>query len=203
MVGRMVCLALGLWLVIVPGALAQEPVAVVVGQEGSVVARGDSGLRALHMGAPLWAGDVLITHEESRVRVEFEDGGRLTLGPESEAEIAAFAPEGAGTVVELALGIVRALLGGPESGGFEVRSRAAVAAARSTEFIVEADPDNNAVFAAEGTVAVAVVATGEVVSLEAGDGIDIPLDGPAGEVTQWGAPRVEDVLARTRVAFGE
>ena len=98
------------------------------------------------------------------------------------------------------LGILRATVeGAGRQAPFDVRTRAAVASARATEWIVEAKDDSAAVFVVEGRVGVASTGPPHGVVLSAGFGTDIGLDRAPKRPKRWGEARVQDVLRRTQV----
>jgi hypothetical protein len=97
------------------------------------------------------------------------------------------------------MGIVRTGLSDVWKDGFEVRTRAAVASVRSTDWITEAGKDRSSVFVVSGKVSVTGVAGGARVILEPGQGTDIENGGAPSTPKKWGASRVEQVMARTRV----
>ena len=114
--------------------------------------------------------------------------------------IAVIRPETGGSLVfDLLDGIARAVLGPQLRDVFSVRGRVAVAAARSTDFIVETSSRQTDVFVQAGAVAVAqVYGSGEVV-LQPGEGVDVLRGQPLPTVKSWGQARIDDVLARTSV----
>lgn len=188
-----------------PPAAAQEarPVGHIVQQRGPVTALAGGTPRMLFLGARVFQGDMIVTGANSRIRVEFADGSALSLGAEAQVEIdrMVLGPNGQGVkgVISLVIGILRAsLAGAPWADGFEIETRAAVASVRATDFIAEAQADKTSVFVVEGRVAV-TPAVGEAVTLDAGFGVDVTPGGGADAVKKWGAKRVEDAIARTRV----
>lgn len=198
---RLVALAAA-WVAValsVAPASAQTGAAVgqVVSQHGLVTVLRASGPSVLVVGEPLSLADRIVTAPGSRVVIELADGARVTIGAESELALSAVAaPAATGplrTVLSLALGIVRAVL--PTGSRFEVQTSAAIASARSTVFIVEAEPDKAAVLALEGRVD--VTAAGAVVTLGPGEGTDIQAGAAPRPVVRWGEPRVARALART------
>ena len=102
-------------------------------------------------------------------------------------------------MLKLLLGIIRTSLSGAWSGGFEVQTRAAVAAVRSTDWITEARDDRTAVFGVAGKVAVRALADDTEVVLAKGFGTDVVNGEAPTPPKQWGSSRVEEVLARTRL----
>jgi hypothetical protein len=121
---------------------------------GTCTATRDGETRALHVGATVHERDSLRTVEGARLRVALADGSTLSLGEGSQLVLTTIS-DGAGggaMVFDLLSGIVRAILGPSPPEIFSVAGRAAVAAARSTAFIVETTTRSTAVFVATGTV---------------------------------------------------
>jgi hypothetical protein len=199
-------------------ALAAEA-GIVTALRGAATATRDGVSHALHVGAAVHQQDSVVTARGARLRITLADGSTLTLGEESQlvlASVAVAAEAGGGSMVfELLSGIVRAVIGPTPPAMFEVRGRAAVAAARSTEFIVETETRTTSVFVAGGEVVVRPTYGGGEAVLSTGDGIDVdrsrpharslrlgpgaPEDAALGPVRQWGPGRVAQVMARTVV----
>ena len=184
-------------LVLTASSAIAEPVGRVVEQAGEAffVRQGSAG--PLRPGEDLASEDRVVTAEDGKVVIRFEDGSLCTIGPDSELLLADLAAPRAGWL-DLVHGIVRLILA-PGSRATEtgVRSRAAVASVRSTEFIMDARLDHAAVFAVEGTVVVTGRLTGASVTLQAGEGTDVALREPPTPPKRWGEKRVQDVTART------
>lgn len=182
------------------GQALDAPLGRVAQQAGSVIAQRNGVTRALHVDAVVYPGERIVTGAGAQILVAFTDGSRLTLGADSALLLdgARLAPGGSlNGWVEILFGIVRVLLRpGERPDGFEIRSRAAVASVRSTEWIVEARGAETDVFVIEGRVAVAGRA-GATVLLNPGEGVTVR-EGEAPPVPNvWGPPRVRAVLART------
>lgn len=197
------CVVSGLFLGLLPGLAAADPVGRVVRQAGVVVAQSAGETRPLRLGAEVAAGDRIVTYERSKVAIRFVDGAELAVGPATQVEISDYvlSPERTGIRGRLTLliGIVRTTLAGLWRDGFEVETRAAVAALRSTDWITEMTADKAAVFVVKGVVAVTGTATADTVVLRAGDGTDVPVDAAPSAPKQWGRKRVDAALARTAV----
>lgn len=175
-----------------------EPVGRVVEQAGKVFLIQGGTAAALAPGSDVAAEDRIVTAAGGKVVIRFADGSLCTIGPESELVLADLAGGSAGGWLELVRGIVRLILApGARSTEAGVRTRAAVASVRSTEFIVDAALDRAAVFVAEGTVTVTGRLTGASVTLQAGEGTDVGLRGPPTPPKRWGDKRVREVTART------
>ena len=144
MVGRIASLGILLLLWSTP-APAQAPsigtVDALVG-DGSVVRFGESGARALAVGAPLYEGDRIRTDAGSRLRLAFADGTVVQLGESTDLVLDWFlhAPD-AGTqnvLLRVSSGIFRVILELvlPRA-AFEVQTTTAVASVRGTDWISE------------------------------------------------------------------
>jgi hypothetical protein len=156
--------------------------------------------RSLHLGAAIFRGDRIITAAEAKVEIAFQDGSTLSIGSETSVDLESYspaAPQRGGLL--LLIGIIRTSLSNLWSGGFEVRTRAAIASVRSTDWITQAREDRSSVFVISGEVEVAGVAGGAPVRLSEGEGTDVDVGGVPSPPEQWGDARVQDVLARTRL----
>lgn len=181
-------------------AQQSEAVGHVVQQRGAVTALREALPRALFLGASVFTGDRILTGAGAKVEIEFRDGSTLSVGADTDVRIVAYAPEGREQGhLTLLLGIIRTGLSNLWSEGFEVRTRAAIASVRSTDWVTEAREDRTSVFVVDGRVAVTGTAEGSSVLLSAGDGTDVEAGGAPSPPKQWGSARVEDVLARTRL----
>jgi ferric-dicitrate binding protein FerR (iron transport regulator) len=192
--------ARGLWaLSILAGVSLAMPAAAaeaghVLRLTGTVEVLRSGGAMALASGSPLQTGDRIRTGADSRVQIELEGGVVLTLGAASELLVPMQAARSI-DIVDLLLGIVRAALPEGAGSGFLVRGRTAIASVRSTEWIVETSNESTAVFSIEGDVQ--VVGTGGSVTLQPGEGTDVPAASAPTAPKPWGAARSADVLART------
>ena len=177
-----------------------EAVGQVVQQRGAVTALRTTAARSLHLGAPVFPGDQVITAAQAKVEIEFDDGSTLSVGSGTTIEVVNYSPAARqpGRLL-LLIGIIRTSISGLWSNGFEVRTRAAVASVRSTDWVTEAREDRSSVFVVDGAVEVTAAAGGASVLLSEGEGTDVDVGGAPSPPTEWGAARVQDVLERTRV----
>jgi hypothetical protein len=199
-------LTLGL---VAAAALASLPARA---EQSAAVARADAvrghvtlirggATRPLAQGAALELKDRVRTGAGARLRIAFNDGATVVLGEATTLEIARYgAPKGglAGRVLSLVSGIVRAVLpSGAPPGGFEIRTKAAVASVRSTDWIVEHANGKSAVFTVQGYVHVS--GQNREVVLPTGFGTDIAPGQPPTEPRPWGAGRAASAIERTRI----
>jgi hypothetical protein len=138
-------------------ALAAAGIGTVSRLKGTVSVKRADGQAALNEGDPVMVGDVVTTLAESRLRVAFEDGSQLNLGELTRVTIAefTFARETLSrqAAFDLQSGLLQAITAKAGSGSsFVIRTNNAVAATRSTEWIVEAKKAETTVLVQEGKV---------------------------------------------------
>jgi hypothetical protein len=193
--------ALGTWLVPATG-LAQLPNAVgrVVAVFGVAQVVRPTGAAVLFVDGQIYESDTIKTGADGKVRIVCFGGVTVTVGPSTEARIDRFVTSktaGLSSAFALLSGIIR-LVGGALAGPTEitVETPNALAAVRSTDWLVQRTASSTAVFVEEGTVAVRSKAGGEV-TLADREGTDVP-DGEMPRPPRiWGEARRQTVLALT------
>lgn len=188
------------WLTGAASVEAAEPCRIARLVGAAQIVRGGAAA-PLVAGASLHAADRIVTSAGGRVEVTCPDGSSLVIGETTEVELVRFQPDdaAANALVRLARGILRAVLPqGHRWQGFDVVTRTAVASVRSTAWIVEAMPENTAVFVIEGGVLVSARANQTQAHLTAGEGTDVALGQGPRPAARWGAARASGVLSRTR-----
>jgi hypothetical protein len=148
-----------------PASAAIIPVGSVTKVKGTASVRRNSEQIALKPGEKVAAGDVVTTLAESRLRIELIDGSQLNLGELTRLVVAQFdfTPEtlARAAAFDLKSGLCQAVTAKASGGSsFTIRTRNAVAATRSTDWIVEAKQAETSVFVLEGKVDVAESAAG-------------------------------------------
>ena len=145
--------------------------------------------------------DVIVTGERAWASIALSDGSELALGGSTTLVLNEYLLGDDGTrksgVFSLLVGIVRAFVRGG-NGGFVIDTQAAIASARSTDFIVEAGDGDAAVFVAEGVVVVSGVgkALNQSVELMASEGSDVDQGQSPQQPVVWGQERVERAIER-------
>jgi len=194
--------AMVLW----PGAAAAQEGQDAVGRasdlRGTVLVERDGRVQPLAVGASIRRGDRIFVGPDSRAKLRLADGTVIAAGAASEVRIDEFTAEkdvsGLGTILSLLRGIVRATLSGATAPSrFEVRTQAAVASARSTDFVVESRDVATSVVAIAGRVAVSTARPPAEVLLDPGFGTDVIAGSPPAPPAKWGAGRVRSFVART------
>ncbi len=182
---------------------AQEPVGRAVAKVGSVtVLRAGAG-GTLQLGDPLYQIDRVLSGPKSRVKVEFLDGSVLVIGADSEVAITEYllGDEGArrNALFDLLRGILQATVAGAPAGGFDIRTRIAVASTQAADWAIELTEEQVSVFVIEGQVQVTGYQDGVSKLVEAGFGSDTKVGLRAGNPRPWSENRVNDMLARTQI----
>lgn len=183
---------------------AAAPIARVIQQRGEVEVRRNDAELSSHLGRLLYEGDSVVTGAAGRVLLEFTDRSLLALGSRTEVRLDDYRVEGAvGSLkglLTLLGGILRmSIVQSTKAEDFSIRTQTAIASARSTDWIVEAQPSETTVFVVSGGVTVADAARGASVRLSAGEGTSVTgaaADSPAAPEI-WGAKRAADALSRT------
>jgi hypothetical protein len=171
----------------------------VVEQTGKVFLVHEGQVTLLKPGLAVSDQDRVITTADGKALIQFDDSSLCAIGPGTELLLADLAAPRGG-FLELVRGIVRLVLSpGARSAETGVRSRAAVASVRSTEFVVDSTLDRAAVFVAKGSVQVTGRLTGASVLLGPGDGTDVELRKPPTPIHPWGEKRIREVMSRTTV----
>lgn len=155
--------------VLLPG---RNPAQAAIAAVGSVTkVKGTASLQrngeqiVLKGGEEIATGDVLTTLAESRLRLALADGSQLNLGELTRMTIAQFnfTPETLSreAAFDLKSGLLQAVTAKAAAGSsFIIRTSNAVAATRSTDWIVEAKKAETSVYVLEGKVDVAESALG-------------------------------------------
>lgn len=173
---------------------------VVSGLRGPATVLRDGSSTRLARGAALRSDDQLVTGAKARLRIGCSGGVEITIGPDSSVSMRAIAEAGSGgrSLIDLIGGILRiALAPHVDRNRLELRTPTAVAAARSTAWVTEADAAKTAVFVIAGEVSVRSRQTGDTVGIPAGFGTDVAASAAPSAPVRWGQPRVDRALQQT------
>ncbi len=184
---------------------AAASIARVIQQSGRVEVRREQTKLALHLGRRLYAGDSVLTGQGGRVLLEFTDRSLLALSPDTEVPLDDYKvgsrSGGLKGLLSLLGGILRmSIVQSTRAEDFSIRTETAIASARSTDWIVEAQPSETTVFVLSGVVTVANSAQSAFVRVSPGEGTSVAAsaaDGPTAPKIR-GAKREADALSRTR-----
>jgi ferric-dicitrate binding protein FerR (iron transport regulator) len=154
----------------------------------------------LSIGAPVAAGDRIVTNTGGRVEVTCDDGSTIIVGEGTNVSLAIFQGDGRSykRLLRLLGGILRLHAApGDQQNRFDVLTETAITSVRSTQWIVDAAPGKTAVFVAEGRVAVSGVGGLGTVLLAPGFGTDVAAGAAPTPPKAWGQARIDQVMART------
>jgi ferric-dicitrate binding protein FerR (iron transport regulator) len=184
-------------------ATAQETAPChVTRQVGTATLLHGAAQTPLSTGAPVAAGDRIVTNAGGRIEVTCDDGSTIIVGEGTNISLAIFQGTGDGRgykrLLRLLGGILRlhAAPGDPQD-RFDVITETAITSVRSTQWIVDAAPGKTAVFVAEGRVAVSGVGGRGAVLLAPGFGTDVAAGAAPTPPKAWGKARIDQVMART------
>ena len=169
---------------------------------GGATIQHNAAIVSAETGAPVAAGDRVVTAAGGRVEIGCSDGSTIVVGEQSDVSLAIFDRAGGERrrtgLLDLLAGILRLHIPPDDSGGrIDVLTATAVASARSTHWIVDAKPGTTGVFVAEGSVAVSARDGRGAVLLQPGFGTDVPAGGVPTPPKRWGQQRVDSAMART------
>jgi hypothetical protein len=185
---RLIVVLFGIVIGLAPvGAQAQLKVADAVAVRGAV-----------HL------GDELRAPAGGGARLRFTDGSAMSIGENTVITVHAYSQQASTrmTILEMLSGIFRAVVP-PLTGDsvFAVRTPTAIAAVRSTDWMLATRSDLTEVFVGDGAVAVRNIdpaITAEVVLMN-GDGTDVkPNEAPLSP-RKWGPPRIRAFEERTNI----
>jgi hypothetical protein len=185
--------ALPLILAFIP-AHAAEAVGSVEDVKGEAYAELDAARRALNRASPLFLGDEVATGDASRLGMRLGRDTMVRLGEQARLKIDRFLVD-AGGAMTLRSGPL--LFDQPRGGApaaVQIPSAFALIAVRGTQFFAGPSNGRFSVFVVRGSVA--VIAAGQQVIVQEGDGTDFVSPGTAPTPPkQWGAERIRAALA--------
>ncbi|MGH7095972.1 MAG: FecR family protein [Stellaceae bacterium] len=136
----------------------------VVGAVGSCLAEAQGQARPLRLGNPVYVADTIEVPAGARLKLRMSDGSVISLGSGTRLAVADYRT-GAGGVrvsaqLSLVSGLVRAVVAQVNRPAtFEVSTAVGVAAVRSTDWFIEAQPASAQVGVLEGSVSLTSAAT--------------------------------------------
>ncbi len=158
----------------------------------------------LKNGDPVHVGDVIEVPAGSKLKLRMSDGSIIAAASGTRLTIAAFSSEGGGqhrdAKFSLATGLLRAVVSpAGEVSHFEVDTATGVAAVRSTDWFVEAQPGAMQVGVLNGVVSMTSRATGRTVDIPARWGARLEAGRDPVPPRVWTAAEFNGVIERTTV----
>ena len=216
-----------------PGLAAADAGEVLTFNGNCFVGAGDQRT-ALKMGDAVHVGDVIEIPEGAKLKLRMADGSVLALASGTHMTIQTYDVSASGDQrdarLNLDTGLLRAVVAKvSQPSNFEVDTATGVAAARSTDWFVEADPDRTTVGVLDGSVSFGAhdarggPVTGSVlIPAESGSEIDMPAPAPTATakpgappvaappprrlvptpVARWSPEQFDRLIDRTSVMFG-
>lgn len=147
---------------------AAAPAGTVVGISGACFlesAGSGSGTRsALQLGAPVQIGDAIDVAADAKLKLRMADGSIVAVGPGTHMTVTAYAVAATGqrqnAQISMPQGLLHAIVAPMQTPAkFEVDTAVGTAAVRSTDWLIEATPDNQQVSVLRGSVVVTSAAT--------------------------------------------
>jgi ferric-dicitrate binding protein FerR (iron transport regulator) len=181
-------------------AMGAAPIGRIVATLGEVHLLRQGEELSATAGAAVFAADRLVTRARARVRIALSDGSTLAMGADTALDLARYERTETGVLsglIRLLNGILRTRIDSPGA-QIRIQTRTAVASVRSTQWMMDAEPDNTAVFVSNGVVTVSG-RTGAPVNLGPGEGTDVAFNSAASPPRTWGATRVD--AFRERIDF--
>lgn len=123
-------------------AQPEDSVGMIVASRGEVVALADGGSRVLTQGEFIYVDDEIITSSRSFAVLQFEDGAKVTVRPDSTMIIETYLYNGDGedeatlSLVEGGLRVITGAMAKSNPENYKVRTPVALMGVRGTEFSV-------------------------------------------------------------------
>lgn len=186
--------ALAIFVAALATTASAAPLCAVTGLEGGAASIFRAGMgEALSPGVLAGTDGMIETGPGTRLQVTCDDGMIVTVGPESRVDLSDLLADTGGepsVIVQLLEGIAGFVAPEPAGTGFEVHTPVAVAAVRSTEWLVEHGQDaGTSVFVRSGSVAVSNAV--DTFVLQPGEGITLGRDRVLRPLARWGRERID------------
>ena len=184
-------------------AVAAGPQAgAVLALFGSCFGEADGRKTALSLGDPVYIAETLDVAAGAKLKLRMNDGSIISIASGSRLTITNYqvgaGGEGRNAVLSLGEGLLRAVVS-PVSGSahFEVDTATGVAAVRSTDWFIEAQPGATQVGVLEGRVSLRSVATGKEILIPAHWGARVEAGRDPVPARAWTEAEFDDFIART------
>jgi hypothetical protein len=186
--------ALAIFVAALGATASAAPFCAVTGLEGGTASVLRAEMReALSPGVLAGTDGAIETGPGTRLQVTCDDGTIVTVGPDSRVDLSDLLSDSGqepSVIVQLLEGIAGFVASEPEGADFEVHTPVAVAAVRSTEWLVEhAQEAGTSVFVRSGSVAVSNAV--ETFVLQPGEGITVARDSVLRPLARWGRERID------------
>jgi hypothetical protein len=185
-------------------ALAGPQAGEVLAMFGQCFAEADSTRRPLKPGDAVHVGETLDVMAAAKLRLRMNDGSVIAIASGGRLTIADYrvgsGGESRNATLSLGEGLLRAVVStvnGPTH--FEVDTATGVAAVRSTDWFIEAQPGSTQVGVLEGRVSLRSVVTGKEITIPARWGARIEAGRDPVPARVWTAAEFDDFIRRTNL----
>jgi hypothetical protein len=187
-----------------PVLAAAAPAGSVVGVNGQCMLERAAQRTALKMGDPVNVGDSVEVAAGGKLKLRMNDGSVLSVAPESRLTVADYQVDASGqrrdAKLSLGQGLLRAVVA-PSMGqpNFEVATAVGAAAARSTDWFVEARPGAVQVGVLSGSVSLTSAATRRSVTIPERWGARLEAGRDPVPARVWSPAEFEAFIVRTDI----
>jgi hypothetical protein len=179
-------------------AIAGQPAGEVLAAKGESFATSEGKRATLKVGDKVEVGDVVEVPETAKLKLRMIDGSVLSAAPGTKVTIQTYVAEPRDAKLALASGLLRAVVakaGDPAK--FEVDTATGVAAVRSTDWFILADPKGTQVGVLDGKVSLASTATHHAVDIPARWGARVEPGRDPVPARVWSQAEFDNVIGRT------
>ena len=175
----------------------------VIASQGQCFTVSDGKRRLLTIGGRIGVGDTVQVPAGAKLKLRINDGSVISVASGSELSIQDYAVDASGhrlnALLSMHSGLLRAFVTDAPSGKFEIEAAVGVAAVRSTDWFILADPGSAQVGVLSGTVSLTGRATDRSVAIPARWGGRLEAGRDPVPPRRWSRGEFDDVIARTNV----
>jgi hypothetical protein len=179
-------------------AVAAPPAGEVLAAKGECFVNSDGQRNVLKVGDKVAVGDVVEVPDAAKLKLRMIDGSVLSAAPGTKLTIQAYVATPRDAKLALASGLLRAVVakaGDPAK--FEVDTATGVAAVRSTDWFISADPAGTQVGVLDGKVSLESRATHHAVDIPARWGARVEPGRDPVPARVWSQAEFDNVIGRT------
>jgi len=184
--------------------LAQPQAGEVLALSGQCSGEIGGGRKALRPGDAVHVGETLVVAADAKLKLRMIDGSIIAVASESRLTIADYrignGGESRDAILSVGAGLLRAVVSALEGAPhFEIDTATGVAAVRSTDWFLEAQPGSTQVGVLQGRVSLRSVATGREVVIPAQWGARVDAGKDPVPARVWTRAEFEDRIRRTNL----
>ena len=188
--------------VVAAAGAAAQPAGEVLAFHGQCFIAAGGSQSALKQGDPVQVGDIVVVPDGARLKLRMSDGSIITAGSGTRLTIGTYSTGGGGRTVklDLAAGLLRAVVTAfTGKSRFEVDTATSVAAVRSTDWFIAAQPGVTQVGVLSGVVSLESRSTRHAVDIPARWGARVMAGMDPVPPRVWHQSEFEAMIARTTV----